>query len=134
MVNAGLLEKGKQNMMKKLSELDSDTMLTVQIGDKSDFTVMTKEIFINSSEYLDRGYVQDPDYPQVTIAEPIIANFSFDYAFECAGDEQHEDWKEEVTAELENAGFDFKKIEEQINKVFEVHPSYYEGDMVDIDE
>lgn len=32
-------------MMKKLSELDSDTMLTVQIGDKSDFTVMAKEIF-----------------------------------------------------------------------------------------
>lgn len=119
--------------MEKLSELSEDTMLTVQIGN-GDINVMSKKDFLNSSEYLERGPdVQIEDYPQVTIGVPQVAEFSFEYAFECSGDEMYEGWSDNVTYALEKQGFDLKWIEEVINKVFAEHPTYYEGKLVDID-
>ncbi|WP_333792024.1 hypothetical protein [Muricomes intestini] len=119
--------------MEKLSELREDTMLTVQIGN-GDINVMSKKDFMNSSEYLDREPdLQREDYPEVTIGVPQVADFSFEYALECAGDEMYEDWKTNVTYSLEKQGFDFKGIEKVINKVFAEHPTYYVGKLVDID-
>jgi hypothetical protein len=80
--------------MKKLSELDMDTMLTVQHQSDGDFSIMTKRDYLDSAEYLD--FPVEP-LTAVTVAEKTIANFDLYSMLEWIGeDECYEDWAEDV--------------------------------------
>ena len=115
--------------MKKLSELPIDTMLTVSTGE----TIMTKEYFLDSAEFLD--YPREL-FPDVTIAEKTFVTFDLPAIIERLGeDETYEDWETDVWNDI---GRSMKKkiIDEavdELNRIFKNNPTYWEGEPVEID-
>jgi len=118
--------------MKKLSEINNETMLTVQTKEWSEFEVMSKQDFIESDTYVNRPYIEDSNYPEVTVAVKSIAKFNLEYALESLEDEMYEDWLASVMRDISKE--DRERIENDINKYLEARPSYWEGEMVDIEE
>lgn len=118
--------------MKNLSEIRNDTMLTVQTRDWSEFEVMSKQDFIESDTYVNRPYIEDSNYPEVTIAVKSVAKFDLENALENLEDDMYEDWLPSVMSDISKE--DRERIENDINKYLEGRPSYWEGEMVDIEE
>lgn len=108
--------------MKKLSEIDDDTLLTVT-PKGYDGTVMDKEEFMQSSYYIDRDEVD------VAIAEETFASFSLYYALECLEDDMHEDWLSNVMSAIPKDVRE--RIEAEINSYLDKEPTYYPGEAVD---
>lgn len=116
--------------MKKLSELSDDTMLTVEHKSWYGGKVMDKMDLIQQLEGIrNDGYL---DELVVRIAEATYATFSFDDVIEWAADEMHEDWIDNVTADLEGSHLDIRWIEDQINDIYKRNPSYHAGDLVEV--
>jgi hypothetical protein len=123
---------GYKIMSIKLSDVNDSTKLCVSNMGDGDIAVMTKLDFLDSSQFLDMDKNDKETIPDISIAEPMTANFSFENVLENLADEMHEDWQEDVTYDL-NKVLDLKEIEDKINKVFAKNPTYYEGTFVEID-
>lgn len=113
--------------MKNFEELKSETMITVQSDKSAEFKVMSKEDF--KAEIL-LGFYDDVKELKVTVAEVEVQEFSFISAISYYEDEMYEDWGADVINSMRYYLPDFEKIEKKINDIFELHPSYYEGEEV----
>lgn len=116
--------------MKNFEELKSETMITVRRDHRSDFKVISKEDF--KAEILMGFYddVDDVKELKVTVAEVDVQEFSFGTAISYFEDEMHEDWGADVITDMKNSLPDFETIEKKINDIFEIHPTFYEGEEV----
>lgn len=114
--------------MKKLSELSNDTRICVSYVNY-DGDVMNKEDFFESDYWKFRSQ----NKPKVYIADLEYATFSFDNAFECLADEMYEDWQDDVERDFRGTDINLAEIEDKINEILHRHPSYSEGEAVDID-
>lgn len=117
--------------MVKLSSLPLDTMLTVAVSDY-EITVMDKEDFVQSDYFLDHPC---KPWPKVCRAVKEVQSFGLrDLRNLCEniGEEAYEDWDEQVYDDLKDAPETaaFLKL---VERVFEAHPTYYEGEVVEID-
>lgn len=116
--------------MIKLSELNAEDYLTVQHVYDGDFSVMTKEEFMESSYYLD--YPKEP-FPKVTKAIETTVYFNlYDIIKSLGDDEAYEDWIYDVWVDI-CSSLDVWKINKTIKKIFTAHPSYWEGEDIEID-
>lgn len=116
--------------MKKLSELNNDTMLTVQHRHNGDFSVMSKEDFLDSSYFLD--YPVEP-FPVVTVAETTVPRVDLESFIEYIGeDETYEGWAEDVCQSILSDPItqDFLT---KLNHIISLHPVYWEGEPVEVD-
>ena len=117
--------------MVKLSSLPLNTMLTVAVSDY-EITVMDKEDFVQSDYFLDHPC---KPWPKVCVAVKQVQSFNLrDLRNLCEniGEEAYEDWDEHVYDDLKDAPETaaFLKL---VERVFESHPTYYEGENVEID-
>ena len=116
--------------MIKLSELKNDTMLCVEDRYDGEFSVMSKEDFLESSYFFD--YPVEP-FPSVKLADKEIKTFDLWDAIERIGeDDTYEGWDEEVYYALKDLPATVEFLQ-RIKKVFENHPVYWEGKPVEID-
>lgn len=118
--------------MKKLSELDKDTMLTVRKEEWQDISVMPVEDFINEYKEL---YSNLPNL-QVTVADITVVDFNISNILEYLADgETYEDWVLDVEYEMMNSDVPFVDFINAIQEIFNNHPTYWEGEkvLVDID-
>ena len=116
--------------MIKLSELPQDTMLTVESNHSGEIFIMTKEDFLNSSYFLD--YPVEP-FPKVTVADKTVVKFSlWNYIKWLGEDETHESWADDVYDDLMYYP-ETKAFIDTIKQVFENNPTYWEGNLVEID-
>lgn len=113
--------------MKNFEELKSETMITVQSDKSAEFSVMSKENF--KAEIL-MGFYDDVEELKVTVAEVDVQEFSFSSAISYYEDEMYDDWGADVINDMKNSLPDFETIEKKINDIFGLHPSYYEGEEV----
>ena len=116
--------------MKKLSELQKDTILTVKPSGE-DMQIMSVAGFCDN---LESGYYDEDDIRTitVTVADRWICEFSWEDVIENYADEMHEDWYDCVMPDLMQK-FDMDEVEKIINEVFSENPTYYEGEVVDIE-
>lgn len=116
--------------MIKLSQLDDDAMLTVAHRYDGDIEIMDKADFLNSSYFLD--YPVAP-FPSVTLAVRQVQTFNlFDTIERIGEDDTYEGWDEDVYNDLRNAP-ETEAFLGLVNSIFERHPTYYEGNPVEID-
>lgn len=115
--------------MKKLSELSNDIMLCVANNYDGDIQVMSKEEFLDSAYYLD--YPVEP-FPTVTIGDIVTQRFDLGNIIYNMSDDMYEDWDDDVMCELKGTE-GIAEFELLINKILERHPTYYEGEKVEID-
>lgn len=115
--------------MKKLSELPEGIVLVI-CKNGSDLEVTTKKELLEDLEYF-RSNVNSGI--KVSIGDKTVAGFSFESAVEEASQEMYEDWTQDVWYEIEKLNIDLETIEAAIQKVFDEHPTYYEGEEVEID-
>lgn len=116
--------------MKKLSELDKDTMLTVKKDACEDISVMPVEDFINEYKELYSNEV----YLQVTVAEITVVDFKISNILEYLADgETYDDWVLDVEYEMMNSDVPFVDFITAIQKIFNNHPTYWEGEKVVVD-
>lgn len=113
--------------MKNFEELKSETMITVQSDKSAEFKVMSKEDF--KAEIL-LGFYDDVEELKVTVAEEDVQEFSFSVAISYYEDEMYEDWGADIINDMKYYLPDFEKIEKKINDIFGLHPSFYEGEEV----
>jgi hypothetical protein len=113
--------------MKNFEELKSETIITVQSDKSAEFSVMSKEDF--KAEIL-MGFYDDVEELKVTVAEMDVQEFSFSSTISYYEDEMYEDWGADVINDMKNSLPDFKNIEKKINDIFGLHPSFYEGEEV----
>jgi len=116
----------------KLNHISAETMLTVESCPMGYFGVMTKEIFLNSSFWLDIDHDDKESIPIVTVAEKSIANLSFEQIIQREAEEMYEDWQDDVICALEKE-LDLKGIEEKFNKIFDKYPTWCEGKTVNLE-
>lgn len=116
--------------MKKLSELDYDAMLIVKIEDEA-IGVISKEGFC--ADYLPFTNNKEEDI-SVALGVKEVATIDFDAILEELSNDMgmHEDWKENVSCELEET-IGLRSLESKIQKVFDNNPTYFEGEAVEID-
>ena len=119
--------------MKNLSELSNDTILTVAHQNDGDFSIMTKE------EFLDCVYFHDfsvESSPEVTIAKITTKKFTTTslemYLEQLGWDDTYEDWDKDVMNYLLTIGY-ANQIVEMMNEAFTEYPIYYEGERVIVD-
>lgn len=115
--------------MKKLSELPEGIVL-VTYKNGGNLEVTTKKDLLENLEYFKSNVKSGM---KVSIGDKTVAGFSFESAVEDASQEMYEDWTQDVWYELEKLNIDFKSVEAAIQKVFDEHPAYYEGEEVEID-
>lgn len=117
--------------MIKLSELNDEDFLTVKHVYDNDFSVMTKEEFMESSYYLD--YPKEP-FPKVTKAIESTAYFDLYDAIKSIDydEDMYEDWIYDVWNDI-CSSLDVVKINKTIKEIFTAHPSYWEGEDIEID-
>lgn len=113
--------------MKNFEELKSYTIITVQCDDKADFKVMRKEDL--KAEVL-MGFYDAVKKMKVTIAEMQVQEFTFSNVINMLEDEMHDEWGADVINDMKNSLPDFENIEKMINDIFEMHPTFYEGEEV----
>jgi hypothetical protein len=117
--------------MKKLSELSLETMLTVKHQFDGEMDIMSKKGYLNSAYFLD--YPAEP-FTTVTVADKTVVRFDIDGIIErLSEDETYEDWEEDVWYDIEHSNIDIKAIEKAFNDIFENNPTYWEGEVVEID-
>jgi tetrahydromethanopterin S-methyltransferase subunit A len=93
---------------------------------------MSKEDFLNSSEFLDMDKDDMQTIPCVSVGKTETVSFDFDYPLENLADEMYEGWQENVTDALQKE-LNLNEIESKINEVLAKYPAYYEGESVEID-
>ena len=120
--------------MKKLSELSGDTMLTVRDSHYStDFSIMDKDEFLQSHYFLDYTPSPTNNGIEVTVADITTAKFDLLNYLEYIGeDECYEGWCDDVYDSI-MAEPATKEFIERVNAIFGSHPTYWEGEPVEID-
>lgn len=116
--------------MKKLSELSNDTKLYIS-NSRGEDEVMTKEDFLKSIWFL--NYPESEGLRYVAIANKEISKFNLWDVIERIGeDDTYESWDEDVYNELKDLP-ETKAFLEKVEKVFNDHPTYWDGEYVEID-
>lgn len=116
--------------MVKLSELPMDAYLTVGHTDIGEMRIISKEDFLNDACFLDSLIYP---CPEVTLAEKTYCDFDLNWIIEMIGDgETYEDWQEDVLNDIMNSP-ETEPFIKMVKEVFKRHPTYWEGQLVDID-
>lgn len=120
--------------MKRLSELSGNTMLTVRDNHYStDFSVMDKDEFLESHYFLDYAPSPTNNGIEVTVADITTAKFDLLNYLEYIGeDECYEGWIDDVYDSILTEPAT-KEFIERVNAIFGSHPTYWEGEPVEID-
>lgn len=118
--------------MIKLSELPMDAMLTVTPRRCCDLRIMDKTDFLASAYFLDGA--NDPECGvTVTLAEKAVEKFNLWDAIERIGeDTTYEGWDQDVYNALKNQPETIAFLA-LVKQVFEGHPTYWEGEPVEVD-
>ena len=123
--------------MKKLSEISMDTMLTVENQSDGDLTTMTKEMYLDSAQYLD--YPVEP-FTNVTIAKKQIIKDNLCSILEeiAEHNECYECWIDDVYNDLRSEknvrdGCKKHNIDMLLEEAFKRYPIYWEGEKVEVD-
>lgn len=116
--------------MIKLSQLPDNAMLTVSHRYDGEIELMDKADFLQSSYFLD--YPVEP-FPSVTLADKQIQTFDlFDVIERIGEDDTYEGWDLDVYNDIRNAP-ETEAFLNLIRMVFERHPTFWEGNPVEID-
>ena len=116
--------------MVKLSKLPMNAYLTVGYSDMGGFRLIEKEEFLNDAVFLDS--LTEPCL-EVTLAEKTYCNFDLNWIIEMIGDgETYDGWVEDVLYDIMNSP-ETEPFLKMVKEVFERHPTYWEGQIVDID-
>lgn len=112
----------------KLSQIPSSQLLYIEKDKYSDPEIMKKTDFINSDYFLNKETVE----VNVFIAVPEVTRFTLYDWIEWLGEENYEDWTITVYDEIMKNPIanEFLLL---VNRVFENHPTYYPGKLVEID-
>ena len=106
-------------------------MLTIQHRNDGDFGVMTKRDYLDSAYFLD--YPVEP-FTTVSEAAKSVVKFNlYDTLYHDGEDEMYEDWCDDVTNALEVLGPEIDNLTIKINEVLANHPTWWEGEPVEID-
>lgn len=116
------------NQTIKLSQIPSFQLLYIEKDKYSDPEIMDKTDFINSDYFLNKETVE----VNVFIAVPEVTRFSLYDWIEWLGEENYEGWTGIVYDEIMNDPIADKFIL-LVNKIFENHPTYCPGKLVEID-
>ena len=119
--------------MIKLSELPMDTMLTVK-PQHGDFQVMDKADFLQSAYFLDGADDPVGGVSCVTVATKDVARFRLAAILERIYEDEccYDGWLEDVFNTLKDKA-ETKSFLDLVQKVFEDHATYWEGEAVEID-
>lgn len=112
----------------RLSELPDDTILCIGNGYYGDLEIMEKADFLKSEYFLDRPA---NSIPEVTIAEKQIATFDLRDIIQMIGDDMYEDWDEHIYFDLKDEP-ETKAFLDLVKRTLEARPSYYKGNLVEI--
>lgn len=116
--------------MVKLSELPMNAYLTVRNTSFNEFSIMDKEDFLNDAAFLDS--LTTP-CPEVTLAEKTYCDFNLNWIIDIIGDgETYDGWAEDVLYDIMHSP-ETEPFLKMVKEVFERHPTYWEGQLVDID-
>lgn len=116
--------------MVKLSELSMDACLTVRNTSFGEFSIMDKEDFLNDAAFLDS--LVEP-CPEVTLAEKTYCDFDLNWIIDNIGDgETYDGWAEDVLYDIMHSP-ETEPFLKMVKEVFERHPTYWEGELVDVD-
>lgn len=119
--------------MVKLSELPMDAMLTISPNCcGGDLRIMDKADFLQSAFFLDG--IDDPECgAEVTLAQKTVEKFNLDAIVERIGeDTTYEGWDQDVYNALKNQPETIAFLA-LVKQVFERHPTYWEGEPVEVD-
>lgn len=120
--------------MIKLSTLPNNAMLTISPNSYCgcDLLIMDKGDFLQSAYFCDG--INDPEYgAKVTLAQKTVEKFILQDIIERLGeDATYEDWDLDVYNDLKDQP-ETAAFLALIKQVFERHPTYWEGEPVEID-
>lgn len=114
-----------------ISEVAPGTLLFIDPKEGDSF-ILSKEDFLDSRWYLDRN---EPEYSKtiVSLAVKSVMTFDlFDYLDYLAEYDTYEGWKDDVYPEIYNSK-EYEDFKQLIQKVFESHPSYFDGKLITLD-
>ena len=119
--------------MIKLSELPMDAMLTISPNCcDGDLRIMDKANFLQSAFFLDG--IDDPEWgAEVTLAQKTVEKFNlWDAIGRIGEDTTYEGWDQDVYNALKNQPETIAFLA-LVKQVFEGHPTYWEGEPVEVD-
>ena len=109
--------------MKKLSELSPNDYIVVNDIETG---LMTKEAFLKIA------HLPDFEFATICEAETVVQLFSWSYILEALADDMYDEWAENVYDDIKGIPA-LRDVERVMNKIFNSHPTYYEGRQLEND-